>query len=105
MENKTLDKCGNNIVSGCYIVYGHNLGRCAGLKFGKVLKVEVNEDINFYSGKIEYYYKISVIGVDDDWNFQEPKLSKKGILQFPERIIVLPFEMLPEYAQNLLKDV
>lgn len=87
------DKTGKQeIISGSYIVYGHALGRCAGLKFGKVIKVDE---------KNRYH----VIGVDDDWKYQQPELSKKGILQFEERIIVLPFDMLPDYAQKLLQDI
>ena len=87
------DKTGNQeILVGSYIVYGHAMGRCAGLKFGKVIKVD---------DKDRYH----VIGVDDDWIRQRIELTKKGILQFPERIIVLPFEMLPDYAQELLGEI
>lgn len=85
----------SKIEVGSYVVYGHALGRCAGLKFGKIIKID----------ELEGAYRYFVVGVDDDWDFETPKLSKRGILQFENRIIVLPFEMLPEYAQKLLNDV
>lgn len=34
------DKLGHPITEGCLIAYGHALGRCAGLRIGKVLKIE-----------------------------------------------------------------
>lgn len=100
MKNKSsLDKSlKNEIVVGSYIVYGHNLGRCAGLKFGKVIKID-----NPPSDKNVFRYH--VIGVDDDWAFRNPELSKRGMLLYENRMMVLPFTMLPEYAQKLLVDV
>lgn len=81
---------------GSYIVYGHALGRCAGLKFGKITKIDKYENRNRYW----------VIGVDDDWHPRnKASLSKQGRLQFEDRIIVLSFNMLPIYAQELLKDI
>jgi len=90
------DKTGRSeIIVGSYIVYGHALGRCAGLKFGKIVKIDRHNDE-------ERYW---VLGVDDDWYpGSKPELSKIGRLQFPERIIVLSFSMLPEYAQELFID-
>ena len=92
-----LDKTEKSeIVVGSYIVYGHALGRCAGLKFGKITKIDEYEERNRYW----------VIGVDDDWHPRnDATLSKQGRLQFEDRIVVLPFEMLPDYAQRLLKDI
>lgn len=41
-------------------------------------------------------YRISVIGIDDDWSHNEPRLnSKVGTLQFPDRIIVLNEGQVP----------
>jgi hypothetical protein len=97
-----LDKSGNEINVGDYIVYGHNLGRCAGLKFGKIMNIDYEETGNHWQ---PFKFSIGVIGVDDDWNFQDARLSRKGTLQFPDRIIVLPFEKLPDYAKKLLKDI
>jgi hypothetical protein len=101
MDKQFLDKAKKEITVGSYIVYGHNLGRCAGLKFGKVLKIKTYEPEDNYSSGVTF----TVVGVDDDWNFQEPFLSKKGNLMFADRILVLDFNQLPEYAQKLLKDI
>jgi hypothetical protein len=93
MKDKTEK---SEIVVGSYIVYGHALGRCAGLKFGRVVKIDTYND----------YFRYWVIGVDDDWYPRNnAQLSKMGRLQFEDRIIVLPFEMLPIYAQELLRDI
>ena len=94
------DKCGKEIFVGSYIVYGHNLGRCAGLKFGKIIKIEKPK-----SEFSDHDYNICVIGIDDDWGFRDASLSKRGILFYPERIIVLDFNDLPEYAQKLLVNI
>ncbi len=96
-----FDKCGKEILIGSYIVYGHNLGRCAGLKFGKVINIEDYKP----NTSCDKSVRIKVIGVDDDWNFNIPKICKAGTLMYSNRIIVLPFEILPEYAKNLLKDL
>ena len=107
------DKTGNNkIESDCYIVYAYNFEGRNCLKFGKVIGVELLEPkynsyhkrdrgIDPYAGK---EIKISVIGVEDNWKHKSPKASEKGILRFPERIIVIPFSMLPMYAREILAD-
>jgi hypothetical protein len=95
------DKSGREIVIGDYIVYGHALGRCAGLKYGKVL--------GFKELKQSYYSEetkigLSVIGIEDDWSSQDPKLGqRKGFLQFPEERVLLVYpEQLPEGYKDLL---
>ena len=94
-----FDKIGQEIKPGCYIAYGHALGRCAGLRIGMVLAAERNVDEKL-SGKRETY-RITIWGVDGEWTRREPVLlSKKSTLQFPERIIVLP--SLPEKFTKLL---
>lgn len=96
-----LDKRGKPIVVGAYIVYGHALGRCAGLRFGKVLAVKetVRQDRSMSP------YSIRVIGVDDDWSTREPKLcSRPGNLMFPDRIIVLEAADMPDVHLRLLDE-
>lgn len=97
-----LDKTGNKIEIGSYIVYGHALGRCAALKFGKVIDIEFQTD-NF--PQYPTHVRISVIGIDDEAHWSKPHLTKRGFLGFPERIIVLPVDKLPEYAKELLKNI
>jgi hypothetical protein len=102
-----LDKIGQEIVVGSWIAYGHALGRCAGLRIGKVLKLK-EEDNKDYFGKINEYcpkiYRITVQGIDDDWKHNEPHLCNKGTLQFPERIIVLADWLVPSSYKNLIKE-
>lgn len=90
------DKCGNQITEGCYIVYGTER---AELKFGKVISVAIVPD--------EYYdrnlYEISVFGINEWW--KDKVVGKKGIVRDPDKIIVLPFAMLPDYAQKLLNNI
>lgn len=96
------DKAGREITIGAYIVYGHALGRCAGLQFGRVLNIKHTGE-----GKQNPWddspWRITVIGVDDHgygWQ-KEPELNRrKGTLMFPERIIVL--DTLPEKVKTLL---
>lgn len=112
-----LDRLNQEIKVGSIIAYGHALGRCAGLRIGKVLKLKQTEIGKkrgwsrekhqwIETNELEYSYAITVMGVDDDWDFDEPKLCvRKGTLQFPERIVVLNQSTVPEKYLNLLKDV
>lgn len=106
-ERKTLDyfidKSGREVKVGDFIVYGHNLGRCAGLRFGKVLKIEKTahpwrDD--------EDEWKIGVQGIDDDWNtdINDAKAARKGTLLFPERILGIN-NIIPEHYKELLSEV
>jgi hypothetical protein len=93
------DKLGKEIVVGCYLAYGHLLGRRAGLRIGKVLEVK--------TVRAEYYgnstARITVIGIDDDWSREGIKLcSRQGTLQFPKRTIVLDPQSVPAHYKELL---
>ena len=97
-----FDKSGKPIMVGAYIVYGHALGRSAGLRFGKVLAIR-EKGPSHYPSSLDSLASIRVIGVDDDWNTNEPKLcSRTGTLQFPNRLLVLEAEDLPETHRQLL---
>ena len=79
-----LDKIGQPITIGSFIAYGHALGRCAGLRIGKVL--DITEKKKSWSNELSL--AISVWGIDDDWSCQEVKLCRtRGTLLFPERIL------------------
>jgi hypothetical protein len=72
------DKVGNEITIGCFIAYGHNIDRSAGLRIGRV------EDIN--TAKMH----ITVLGIDDDWFRKKPRLlTKRSTLMYPNRTVVL----------------
>jgi hypothetical protein len=96
---KPLDKLGKPISVHDYIVYGHALGRCAGLRVGRVLAViESKQQSAFDSG-----WKLTVIGVEDDWASQEVKLcSRKGTLMFPNRTVVVDSTNLPKNYLKML---
>jgi hypothetical protein len=102
-----LDKIGQPIVVGSYIAYGHALGRSAGIRIGRVLVIKHSTEPLFKdgSGRIKDVWRITVIGLDDDWSWchREPKLcERKGTLQFPERMIVLAPELVPAKFRVLL---
>lgn len=96
------DRLGRDIVVGSYLAYGHALGRCAGLRIGKVTAIKLAAEKRYYGNEPDW--RITVIGVDDDWNHRTPELCKrKGTLMFPDRMVVLDFDKLPERYQRLLE--
>jgi hypothetical protein len=94
-----LDKLGRPITVGCYIAYGHALGRCAGIRIGKVLAIKKNPEADNYPGE---GWKFTVWGVDDDWNRLQLN-SRKGTLFFTTRIFVL--DEVPAEYKTLLENV
>jgi hypothetical protein len=99
-DNPILDKIGQPITEGCIIAYGHALGRCAGIRIGKVVKLSRQAKAH---GDV---FRITVHGVDDDWTHYPLKLTnKKGTLQFPDRIIVLDPAIVPAKFMSLLEEV
>lgn len=97
-----IDKAGREITVGSFVAYAHALGRSAGLRIGRVLAIkapaEGDRDAHFYGGA----WRITVIGVDDDWTHRPPELNqRKGVLQFPKRMLVL--DQLPETHRVLLE--
>jgi hypothetical protein len=73
------DKAGREIQVGQYIVYGHALGRCAGLRYGVVLATAEDH--------------IEIRGCDDDWHIR--LLSRNSSLRFPKRILIVTGSQLP----------
>lgn len=120
-----LDKLGQEITVGAYIAYGHALGRCAGLRIGKVLGVSTQGKSVYGTDYVRKGYAITsdlkdeaesliptsgicitVRGVDDDWLSREPELaSRNGTLMFPNRIIVLDAAKVPETYKKLLEGI
>jgi hypothetical protein len=102
------DKVGDEITVGCWIAYGHALGRCAGLRIGKVLAFKEWDNLRFDNSINTYEpkkYRITVIGIDDDWCSQEPHVNdRKGTLQFPNRTLVLSDSQVPELYKNLMSN-
>lgn len=97
-----LDKAGQEIHVGDYIVYGHALGRCAGLRFGRVVWITEKEP----NHRNEPKHHFTVRGIDDDWGGKIAKLNdRKGTLQFAERILVIDKALLPTYYVALLSNL
>lgn len=96
------DKLGQPLTAGCYIVYGHAMGRSAGLRFGKVLRVATK--IPEYRTDPED--RITIQGVDAEWSHREPELlNKKSTLLFSDRTVVIDASKLPEKVFKLLEPI
>lgn len=97
------DKLGQEIKVGHYIAYGHAMGRSAGLRIGRVHAIKHTPKERMYHG--DSGWRITVQGVDDDWNHRKPELCKRmGTLLFPDRVIVLDVRHIPEQHLALLSD-
>lgn len=81
------DKAGHDIKVGDYIVYGHVLGSCGGLRYGVVLGFKSRT--YFYD---EEYDVVRVRGYDDDY---DKPLSRDSYLEYSTRILVITAEQLP----------
>lgn len=101
------DKLGNNIEVGSIIAYGHNVGRCGGIRIGKVLGLKISQEPWGYGvDKFRTVYSITVRGIDDDWSSNKPRLNtKNGTLSYPERIVVIGYDALPDQYQELLSQI
>jgi hypothetical protein len=84
------DKAGREVQPGDLLVYGVNVGRCAGLDFG--LALENRGD------------KLKIIGVDwhPEWTSSSPVAKKTSFLQFGSRCLVLPKSCVPEVVLDTL---
>lgn len=102
------DKTGKQEIEvGSYVVYATTLGRSSALKFGKIIGISVPKEPEAFQDKGDRSYR--VVGIDDNWYHMnknmKPKINKPGTLLYGHRMIVLSFEMLPDYAQKFLKDL
>lgn len=109
------DKTGRSLRPGDFVVYGHALGRCAGLQYGMVLAIT--------EGKFGYgdkqYPKLRIQGVemDDNNDFHDPEwtkerrqklntprasLLKPSTLTFPSRVLWVTRAQVPTEVLELL---
>lgn len=105
------DKLGQELKPGRWIVYGHNLGRCAGLRIGCIIAAVKGEGSERCPWNRQD--RITVWSIDDDhieyhkfnpndeWAKPKP-LGKKSTLLFSSRCLVIPTELVPE---NYLKQI
>lgn len=92
------DKVGQPFQAGDFIAYGHALGRCAGLRIGKVLAIKQVDGFDWMGPRNQTpkkEWRITVVGVADDWAGRPLELCKKGTLQFPERCLKLDPAAVP----------
>jgi hypothetical protein len=95
------DKSGRELQAGDLIVYGHLLGRCAGLQYGKVLEAKTARRSSWDKTMVE---RVRIRGVGSDW--REPKLlSRDSTLSFGDRILKLWREQVEPRVLNLLDGV
>ncbi len=98
------DKSGKQIKPGDFIVYGHAMGRCAGLRYGIVKEIKQGKDI--WSGKGKEHCRVR--GADDD-NFSGPRRKHKlaerdGTLMYGDRILVIESCHMPMDALVVLEN-
>lgn len=94
------DKIGQEVRVGDRIAYGHALGRCAGLRIGKVLGIVQVRWSDMYDRKVDW--SIRVQGIEDHYSWtREPRLCKPGTLQYPDRIVKITTPLPEAYAKLL----
>lgn len=94
MDNKIYDKLNQELKPGDIVAYGHALGRCAGLRIGKVVGAE----------KDGRNYKIWIVGVDGEHR-PTKTLVRRSPLLYPSRMIVLNPATVPDDVMRLLEPV
>ena len=101
------DKLGQELEVGAFIVYGHALGRCAGLKIGRVLTIANGpSERSWWANEHEPAppsWRIRVAGLDDHWGEPLAERITRGTCQFPDRMCVVPRESLAPAIVALLE--
>lgn len=105
------DKAGHEIVAGDIVIYGAHLGRCAGLRWAKVLEFLPKGE---YEDTGDRETKVHVIAVEAEWwglacppgrenDFEPPRLQqKRAIIYFGDRILKLHDDQIPDMIRDLL---
>jgi hypothetical protein len=96
-----FDKSGTEVLPGDIIIYGHNLGRCAGLRYGVVKEVKERQGY----GDKKPIPVLRVRGYNDDWSHKKGSLCQKdGSLAFPERVLGVIEDWVPFAIFKALQD-
>jgi hypothetical protein len=108
-----LDKAGREVLPGDFIVYGHALGRCAGLQYGRVLAI-LPPTRDRYAGECA---KLRVRGVDANDNYlgysnyastykaNTVELMNSGTLAYPSRVLKVEPHQIPEAVLRMLEQI
>lgn len=98
MENKVVDKVGQEIVVGGYIAYAYMEGYSVGLRIAKVTAIK---QAKAYDSDTEPRYHFTVLAISDAYG--NPRLlSKKTTIQSNDKIVVLSPEQVPQTYKDLL---
>ena len=96
-----LDREGNSIKVGDYIVYGNNLGRCAQTALGRVTRI-VEKPKFAWSRTSEKVKSIQIVSVQDKWGDAYPK---KVWIQEVDRVLKYPVTLVSTKTQHMLRGV
>lgn len=99
---KFKDKAGKELKAGDLIVYGHNLGRCAGLQYGKV--IGITETKPRWSDD-EPKVKLKVVGVNSDWTWEGAKAQRASCLEFESRVLKINRDQIPADILKILDSI
>ena len=103
------DKSGRNVRVEDNIIYGHNIGRSAGLRFGRVKQIRCDRKMRNLGGETREFVKwsITIQGLNDDSSWRGERipclLDRKSTLYYPSRILLVN-EIMPEQYAAMLDD-
>jgi hypothetical protein len=98
------DIAGQEIKVGDYICYAALWDRSATMKFGKVTRLADRDEAYVYNRERKKIPTIRLRSVDRDWH-DKWKVQAKGkeiTLGYLDRLIVVPAELVPPAAKELL---
>lgn len=100
-----LDKLGRELKPGDFIVYGHALGRSAGLKLGRLLTIDNFEEPGYHPPLVNQCFRMRVVGIYDHFGIKPgPNQITKGVLKFPDRCCKVPENEVPETLKALINE-
>lgn len=100
------DKSGWILKPGDFIIYGHALGRCAGLQYGKVMEIIEGKSPLGYNmptwtklkiRPVTYNDNYDRIGPDYQWDTSKVRVSTKAsVLTFSSRVLKVERYQIPQ---------
>jgi hypothetical protein len=109
------DKTGRPLKEGDFIIYGHALGRCAGLQYAKVLAITIGK--RGYLEEPVIKLRVQGVDLDDNFDFEDKEwtrerkkspgyervhLLKPSTLAFPSRVLRVTKDQIPVDVFKLL---